>query len=63
MGGTGVSKSQFNRLCGEIDESVNAFLDRPIAGDWPCPWLDATDVTVREAGRIVSVAVGVNTDG
>ena len=67
MGGTGISKSQVSRLCGEIDERVNAFLDRPIEGDWPYLWLDATDVKVREAGRIVSgavtVAVGVNTDG
>jgi transposase-like protein len=46
---------------------VNAFLDRPIEGDWPYLWLDATYVKVREAGRIVlvavTVAVGVNTDG
>ncbi len=67
MGGTGISKSQVSRLCTEIDERVNAFLDRPIEGDWPYLWLDATYVKVREAGRIVSVAVtvavGVNTDG
>jgi putative transposase len=67
MGGTGVSKSQVSRLCAEIDERVNAFLERPIEGDWPYLWLDATSVKVREAGRIVSVAVtvavGVNTDG
>ncbi len=67
MRGTGVSKSQVSRLYGEIDERVNAFLDRPIEGDWPYLWLDATYVKVREAGRIVSVAVtvavGVNTDG
>ena len=35
MGGTGISKSQVSRLCAEIDERVNAFLDRPIEGDWP----------------------------
>ena len=67
MGGTGISKTPVSRLCGEIDERVNAFLDRPIEGDWPYVWLDATDLKVREAGRIVSVAVtvavGVNTDG
>ena len=67
MGGTGISKSQVSRLCGEIDDRVNAFLDRPIEGDWPYLWIDATYVKVREAGRIVSVAVtiavGVNTDG
>jgi transposase-like protein len=46
---------------------VQDFLSRPIEGDWPYLWLDATYVKVREAGRIVSVAVtiavGVNSDG
>jgi putative transposase len=67
MGMTGISKSQVSRLCSEIDERVNAFLNRPIEGDWPYLWIDATYVKVRQAGRIVSVAVilavGVNTDG
>ena len=35
MGMTGISKSQVSRLCAEIDERVNAFLKRPIEGDWP----------------------------
>jgi transposase-like protein len=51
----------------EIDEKVKAFLDRPIEGDWPYLWIDATYVKVRSNGRIVSVAViiavGVNSDG
>lgn len=67
MGGTGVSKSQVSRLCEEIDERVNAFLDRPLEGEWPYVWLDATYVKVRRNNRIVSVAVivavGVNGDG
>ncbi len=67
LGMSGVSKSQVSRLCAEIDERVQAFLSRPIEGDWPYLWIDATYVKVREAGRIVSVAViiavGVNTDG
>jgi putative transposase len=67
MGGTGVSKSQVSRLCAEIDDKVKAFLDRPLEGDWPYVWLDATYVKVRRNHRIVSVAViiavGVNTDG
>src|SRR5688572_26929309 len=67
MGMSGISKSQVSRLCAEIDERVNAFLNRPIEGDWPYLWIDATYMKVREAGRIVSVAViiavGVNTDG
>jgi transposase-like protein len=56
-----------SRLCTEIDERVRSFLERPIEGDWPYLWIDATYVKVREAGRIVSVAVtiavAVNTDG
>jgi putative transposase len=67
MGCSGVSKSEVSRLCGEIDERVQAFLNRPIEGDWPYLWLDATYVKVREQGRIVSVAVtvavAVNADG
>jgi putative transposase len=35
MGMSGISKSQVSRLCEEIDEKVQAFLDRPIEGDWP----------------------------
>src|SRR3954453_5597967 len=67
MGMDGVSKSQVSRLCSEIDERVRDFLARPIEGDWPYLWLDATYVKVREAGRIVpvavTIAVGVNADG
>ena len=63
LGMSGVSKSQVSRLCGELDERVGAFLNRPIEGDWPYLWVDATYVKTREAGRIVSVAVGVNTEG
>ena len=67
LGMAGISKSQVSRLCAEIDERVRTFLERPIEGDWPYLWIDATYVKVREAGRIVSVAVtlavAVNTDG
>jgi putative transposase len=67
LGMSGVSKSQVSRLCVEIDERVTAFLDRPLEGDWPYLWIDATYLKVRQNGRIVSVAVivavGVNTDG
>jgi putative transposase len=67
MGMEGISKSQVSRLCGELDEKVQTFLNRPLEGDWPYLWLDATYVKVRQGGRIVSVAVtiaiGVNNDG
>jgi putative transposase len=67
MGMTGISKSQVSRLCEEIDERVKAFLERPIEGDWPYLWLDATYIKSRKAGRILPVAaivaVGANTEG
>jgi len=67
MGMTGISKSQVSRLCEEIDGKVTAFLNRPLEGEWPYLWLDATYVKVRQNGRIVSiaviVAVAVNGDG
>jgi len=67
MGMGGISKSQVSRLVEEIDDKVQAFLGRPIEGDWPYLWIDATYIKVRQAGRIVSVAVtvavGANADG
>jgi transposase-like protein len=67
MGMSGISKSSVSKLCKDIDERVHAFLKRPLTGDWPYLWLDATYLKVREGGRIVSVAaiiaVAVNTEG
>ena len=67
MGGSGISKSQVSRLVEEIDEKVHAFLNRPIEGDWPYLWIDATYIKARDNGRVVSkaviIAVGANTDG
>ena len=65
---TGMSKSQVSRLCGEIDDKIDTFLNLdPLEGDWPYLWVEATYVKVRQAGRIVSVAViiatAVNADG
>ena len=67
MGLSGISKSTVSKLCKDIDERVNAFLDRPLEGEWPYLWLDATYLKQREGGRIVSVAaiiaVAANTEG
>ena len=67
MGLAGISKSQVSKLCKDIDERVGAFLDRPLARDWPYLWLDATYRRQREGGRIVTVAaivaVAVDTEG
>jgi putative transposase len=67
MGLSGIGKSTVSKLCKDIDERVGGFLDRPLTGDGPYLWLDATYLKQREGGRIVSVpaiiAVAVNTDG
>ncbi|MBV9750603.1 MAG: IS256 family transposase [Acetobacteraceae bacterium] len=67
MGLSGISKSSVSKLCKDIDERVGAFLDRPLQGEWPYLWLDATYLKQRGGGRIVSVAaiiaVAVNTEG
>src|SRR5947208_12511263 len=67
MGMTGIYKSQVSRLCSELEDKIAAFLDRPLEGEWPYIWLDATYVKARCDGRVVSVAVivavGVNGDG
>ena len=67
MGLSGINKSQVSKLCKDIDERVNAFLDRPLEGEWPYLWLDATYLRQREGGRIASaaaiIAVAVDTGG
>ncbi|HTX50283.1 MAG TPA: IS256 family transposase [Caulobacteraceae bacterium] len=67
MGMSGISKSQVSKLCKEIDERVSSFLERPLEGEWPYLWLDATYLKQRQGGRIVSVAViiavAANTEG
>jgi hypothetical protein len=65
MGMTGISKSSVSKLCKDIDERANGFLNRPLTGEWAYLW--PTYLKVRAAGRIVSVAaiiaVAVNTEG
>lgn len=67
MGLSGISKSSVSRLCADIDERVDAFLNRPLEGEWPYLWLDATYIKQRQGGRIVAVAaiiaVAANTEG
>ena len=79
MGLNGISKSTVSKLCkGEplsaigprtmaSDERVGEFLTRPLTGEWPYVWLDATYLKVRQGGRIVPVAaiiaVAANTEG
>ena len=48
MGMSGISKSQVSRLCQDIDERVTRLLERPLLGEWPYLWLDATYQKSRE---------------
>ena len=68
MGITSLSKSQVSRLCGELDELVEAWRTRPLAdGPYPLMWIDALALKVREGGRVVAtsalIATAVNHDG
>ncbi len=67
---TGISKSQVSRICGELDERVNAFRNRTLGHtSFVYVYLDATYVHVRDdaLGQIVSravvVATGVTSEG
>src|ERR1043166_195401 len=67
LGMSGISKSQVSRICAELDAEVERFRTRRLEGPYPYVWLDATFVKVREAGRVVSmaivVAIGVRASG
>ena len=62
LGCDGISKSQVSRICADLDEVVDSFLDRPLdGGPYRYLWLDALTQKVRETGRIVNVSVVVAT--
>jgi transposase-like protein len=67
LGIDGISKSEVSRICKSLDQDVKAFLSRPIEGEHPYLWLDATFHKVRELGHVISVAtvvaVSVSSDG
>jgi putative transposase len=68
MGLDGISRSQVSRVCGELDEVVAAWRNRPLdAGPYPFLWIDALSMKVREGGRVcntaVLVATACNADG
>ena len=67
LGLDGMSKSEVSRICTELDAEVEAFRSRPITGEHPYLWLDATYHKVRQDGRVQSmatvVAIGVTADG
>jgi len=57
LGMEGISKSEVSRICGELDEEVNKWRQRPLEGEYPYLWLDATYVKVREGGVVMSQAI------
>ena len=67
LGLEGISKSEVSRVCGTLDAEVEAFRTRPITGEHPYLWIDATYHKVRQDGRVISmatvVAIGVTAEG
>ena len=55
--GLRVSKSEVSRICGALDEHVDAFRTRPLEGRYPYVFLDAKVEKVRDGGRVVRKAL------
>ena len=65
--GLRISKSEVSRVCGALDEHVDAFRTRPLEGRYPYLFLDAKVEKVRDGGRVVNkalvIAHGVHESG
>lgn len=65
--GTSFSKSTVSALCQGLDETVQAFRNRPLQRHYPFVMMDAMYIKVREGGRVRSkaflIAIGVNEEG
>jgi putative transposase len=60
--GSGISKSEVSRICGELDTGVGAFRTRDLDHvEFPYVYLDATYLHVRDDHQVVSKAVVVAT--
>ena len=55
--GLRISKSEVSRICGLLDEHVQAFRTRPLEGRYPYLFLDAKVEKVRDGGRVVNKAL------
>lgn len=59
---SGISKSEVSRICGELDEELTAFKERPLDHSvFPYVFLDATYCKARVNHRIASQAVVIAT--
>jgi putative transposase len=67
LGLRGMTKDTVSRLCRGLDEQVTVFRERPLAGAYPCLWLDAKVERVREPGGVrhkaLVIAYGVHESG
>jgi putative transposase len=67
LGLQGMSKDTVSRLCRGLDQQVQVFRERPLAGAYPYLWLDAKVERVREAGGVrhkaLVIAYGVHETG
>ena len=67
LGLDGRSKSEVSRICADLDPLVEAFRTRPLVGEHPYVWVDATYHKVRVDGHVTSqatvVAIGVTAEG
>jgi putative transposase len=67
LGLTRIDKSKVSRVCKELDEAVSASRSRPPEMAYPCLWVDALYVKVRQNHRIVNaaavIAIGLRETG
>jgi transposase-like protein len=67
LGLRGMTKDTVSRLCRGLDEQVQVFCERPLAGAYPYLWLDAKVERVREPGGVrhkaLVIAYGVHESG
>lgn len=67
LGVSSLSSSEVSALCAGLDEEAEAFRTRPIEGEHPYVWLDATYMKCRTGGRYASVAlvtaIGMSSSG
>jgi len=60
--GSGISKSEVSRICGELDRDLKTFRDRPLDhAEFVYVFCDATYIKGRVRGRVVSRAVVIAT--
>lgn len=60
LGLDGVWKVEVSRICAELDPLVEAFRTRPLVGEHPYVWVDATSHKVRRRWHVTSEATAIS---